>query len=230
MATLSPDALRVLTTGDGSPTLQRVDTGWTYRSDRGALRESRHVFVEGSGALEYAPLRVLELGFGVGTNFAALLRAARETVARPIEVHAVERAAVPTALLPEFDAHAHALATRATTHGHARDGEISLTLHEGEFAAFEPPGVFDVVWLDPFGPDAEPHSWGPEVAKVVATALAEHGRAVTYSAAGWIRRNLAAAGLFVATVPGPIEGKREFTIAAHDRTRLSGARIRNVPR
>ena len=122
------------------------------------------------------------------------------------------------------------MAVAASTHGQARDGEISLTLHQGEFEAFQPPGVFDVVWLDPFGPDAEPLSWGPGVARVVARALAEHGRAVTYSAAGWIRRNLAAAGLFVATVPGPIEGKREFTVAAHDRALLYGAKVRNAPR
>ena len=228
MSRLTPDALRVLTTGDGSPTLQRVDTGWTYRSDRGALRESRHVFVAGSGALEHDPVRVLELGFGVGTSFAALLLAARELGARTIEMHAVERAPVPAALLPSFDDRAHALAVEATLRGQAHDGEISLTLHEREFEDFQPPGVFDAVWLDPFGPDAEPESWGPAVAHVIATALAEHGRAVTYSAAGWIRRNLAAAGLFVATVPGP-EGKRECTIAAWDRARLAGAKIRNVP-
>lgn len=230
VTTLHPDALRILTTGDGSPTLQRVDTGWTYRSDRGALREAGHVFVEGADVLDRPRIRVLEFGFGVGTNFAALVRAARERGVASLDVHSVERSAVPAELLPRFDAQAHTLACCATEEGAARDETISLTLHRQSFASFAPPGRFDAVWLDPFGPEAEPESWALEVTKVAAAALAPDGRLVTYSSAGWIRRNLAAVGLFVATVPGPIEGKREFTIAAHDRARLGDARVRNVPR
>lgn len=230
MTALKPEALRVLTTGDGSPTLQRVDTGWTYRSDRGALRESAHVFVAGADLSDRAEVRVLEFGFGVGTNFAALVQTARAAGIARLDVHAVERARVPATLLPVFDEDAHALAVAATEHGHASSGGISLTLHASEFAAYQPAGVFDAVWLDPFGPDAEPESWSVDVAKVIARALAPDGRVVTYSSAGWIRRNLAAAGLFVATVPGPIEGKREFTIAAHTPERLGAVKVRNAPR
>ncbi|MBV1861259.1 MAG: hypothetical protein KUG77_22770 [Nannocystaceae bacterium] len=229
MTTLAPHALRVLTTGDGSPTLARADTGWTYRSDRGALCEADHVFVEGSDVLGRGRIRVLELGFGVGTNFAALVRAARAVGTLELEVHAVERARVPGSMLPVFDTGAHALAVEATERGHAAAGGVSLTIHSGEFEEFVPPGRFDAVWLDPFGPRAEPESWSPAVARVIATALAPTGRLVTYSSAGWIRRNLAAVGLFVGTFPGPAGGKREFTIAAHGRERLGEARVRNVP-
>jgi len=227
---LEPQALRLVMTGDGSPTLQRVETGWTYRSDRGALGEAQHVFVQGADVL-YAGrrARVLELGFGVGTNFAALLVAARAAGVEHLDVHAVERAVVPGELLPCFDKQAHALACAATRDGTASVGGFTLTLHEHEFDAFVPDAPFDTVWLDPFGPDAEPESWSPAVAKVIAASLAADGRAVTYSAAGWVRRNFAAAGLFAATVPGPVEGKREFTIAAHQRARLGDARVRNVP-
>lgn len=229
MTTLAPHALRVLTTGDGSPTLARVGTGWTYRSDRGALREADHVFVHGADVLGQARIRVLELGFGVGTNFSALVRAARAAGTQRVEVHAVERARVPASMLPVFDADAHALAVEATEQGHAARGGVSLTIHGGEFEAFVPEQCFDAVWLDPFGPDAEPESWSPAVTRVIATALSPTGRLVTYSSAGWIRRNLAAVGLFVGTLPGPTEGKREFTIAAHQRERLGEARVRNVP-
>ncbi len=228
MTTLAPHALRVLTTGDGSPTLARADTGWTYRSDRGALRESEHVFVRGADVLGQARIRVLELGFGVGTNFAALVLAARAAGTKRVEVHAVERAPVPASMLPVFDPVAHALAVQASEHGHAAAGGVSLTLHRGEFEAFVAQGPFDAVWLDPFGPEAEPESWSMDVARVIATSLAPTGRLVTYSAAGWIRRNLAEAGLHVATLPGP-PGKREFTLAAHRPDRLGEAKVRNVP-
>jgi len=229
VTTLAPHALRVLTTGDGSPTLARVDTGWTYRSDRGALCEADHVFVQGADILGQARIRVLELGFGVGTNFAALVRAARAGGVGQLEVHAVERAPVPSSMLPAFDPVAHALALAATECGHAAQDGVSLTIHGGEFEDFVPQGQFDAVWLDPFGPEAEPESWSAAVTRVVAAALAPTGRLVTYSAAGWVRRNLAAVGLFVGTLPGPAEGKREFTIAAHSRERLADARVRNVP-
>ncbi|MGH1347416.1 MAG: MnmC family methyltransferase [Nannocystales bacterium] len=229
MTTLAPHALRVLTTGDGSPTLARADTGWTYRSDRGALCEAEHVFVRGADVLGQARIRVLEFGFGVGTNFAALVSAARSAGVQELEVHAVERARVPASMLPSFDPVAHGLAVGATEHGSADQERVSLTIHRGEFEDFAPPGTFDAVWLDPFGPEAEPESWSVEVSRVAAKALAPGGRLVTYSSAGWIRRNLAAVGLFVGTLPGPTEGKREFTIAAHARERLGPARVRNVP-
>lgn len=230
VTTLAPHALRVLTTGDGSPTLARTDTGWTYRSDRGALCEADHVFVHGADVLGRARIRVLELGFGVGTNFAALVRAARAAGVDGLDVHAVERARVPAAMLPRFDAAAHTLAVEATERGHAAADGVSLTIHAGEFEDFVPQAMFDAVWLDPFGPDAEPESWSADVTRVVAAALAPDGRLVTYSSAGWIRRNLAAVGLFVGTLPGPVTGKREFTVAAHSRERLGDARVRNVPR
>lgn len=226
---MDPNALRVLVTGDGSLTLQRVETGLTYRSDRGALAEARHVFVHGADVLDRRRVRVLELGFGVGTSFSALVVAAREAGVERLEVHTVDHAPVPAKLLPVFDARAHALAVAATERGEASEDGVSLTLHVGEFESFVPEGTFDAVWLDPFGPEAQPGSWAAPVAEMIASALAVDGRVVTYSAAGWIRRNLAAAGLFVATLPGLAGGKREFTIAAHDRRRLGPARVRNVP-
>ncbi len=230
VTTLVPGSLRALTTDDGSPTLQRVDTGWTYRSNRGAMQEARHVFVAGADLCGRRRARVLEFGFGVGTNFAALLAAAAAAGMEWLDVHAVERSPVPAELLPVFDARAHVLATAATERGSAQDDAASLTLHVREFADHTPDAPFDAVFLDPFGPGDEPESWSLAVMAAAAKALAPDGRLVTYSAAGWIRRNLAAAGLFVATVPGPNIGKREFTIASPSRARLGEVKIRNAPR
>ncbi len=227
MTTLEPGRLRTLTTDDGSPTLARVDTGWTYRSARGALAEAKHVFVAGADIGGRREARVLEFGFGVGTTFAALVHACVSM--ERLEVHAVDHAPVPSALLPCFDPRAHALAVTATEAGHARDGSVSLTLHVGEFADFVADDPFDAVFLDPFGPGDEPASWAPAVMDAAVAALAPHGRLVTYSAAGWIRRNLAEAGLFVATVPGLAGGKREFTIASRSRARLGEVKVRNAP-
>lgn len=211
-----------MTTDDGSLTLQQVDTGWTYRSTHGALREAAHVFV--GGAALGSTARVLEFGFGAGTNFAAAL--AREITS--LDYTAVERAPLDPSSLPVFDDRAHALASEATRYGHASDESCSLRLHLGEFAEFTAEPTHDAVFLDPFGPHDEPESWSLDVMKAAAAGLAPHGRLVTYSAAGWIRRNLAAAGLHVATFAGP-PGKREFTVAAWDPALLAEGTLRNAP-
>ncbi len=173
---------------------------------------------------------MLEFGFGVGTNFAALVQAAAQAQFEAIDYVAVEHAPVPPELLPAFDPHSHALAVQATRHQTAQAGGVRLTLQRGRFEDHRAQGPYDAVFFDPFGPEDEPDSWGLEATAAAAAGLADDGRLVTYSSAGWIRRNLAAVGLFVATVPGPLEGKREFTIAAKDRARLGPVKVRNAPR
>lgn len=65
--------LKTLTTDDGSLTLYSGRYGQAYASRRGALTESRAVFLDGSGvAARLAAgdgVRVLEVGFGTGLNF-----------------------------------------------------------------------------------------------------------------------------------------------------------------
>lgn len=188
------------------------------------------MFVAGADVLDRVRIRVLEFGFGVGTNFAALVEAASKAQVEAVDYVAVEHAPVPPDLLPAFDLRSHALAVQATTDQTAEADGVRLTLHRGRFEDHRAQGSYDAVFFDPFGPEDEPDSWGVEATAAAAAGLAEDGRLVTYSSAGWIRRNLAAVGLFVATVPGPIEGKREFTIAAKDRARLGPVKVRNVPR
>lgn len=65
--------LELRTTEDGSKTLYSPTYGQTFHSEKGALSESQHVFIEG-GALPFQLMlqdrvRVLEVGFGTGLNF-----------------------------------------------------------------------------------------------------------------------------------------------------------------
>ncbi len=221
--------LRTIATDDGSSTLQRLDSGWTYRSVRGAASESRHVFVHGSGVLRTGRPRVLEFGFGAGTNFATLCAELPGPERRDLTYHAIERNPVPAEMLPEFDPSSAALARTATRTGRAEAAGVRLVIHRCEFVEFEPDGAYDAVFFDPFGPSEEPDSWSSAVFERAARALRRGGRLVTYSAAGWVRRNMATAGLFVATVPGLAGGKREFTIAAATEDALGGAKVRNAP-
>lgn len=194
----------------------------------GAHVESDHIFIGGTRLAECSgPWRVLEFGLGAGTNFARALRA---SAAQRVELRyqAIEAELIDPGLLPPHDDEADALLRAATSDGTARAERAELVVHSGGFADFRFEPAFDAVFFDPFGPDAQPSSWSVDVFRVAVGALAEHGVLATYSAAGWVRRNLAEAGAFVATLPGP-PSKREFTVAARSADALGAVSIRNAP-
>lgn len=224
-----PPAVERLWTQDGSETLVRVDTGWSYRSRHGAVEEARTVFIAGSELLRVAePLRVLEFGFGAATNFVQTVEALQREGRRSLTYCAVDASPVSARDIEAFGGPMYALAARATLEGKARSAAIELEVRACSFASFDDPRRFDVVYFDPFGPTEEPQSWSVDVFRVAYRHAAPDARLVTYSAAGWIRRNMAAAGFFVATVAG--QGtKREFTVAAKRPERLAPWRLRNRP-
>ncbi len=69
-------------TADGSPTLYREDIDEHYHSVKGALAESRHVYLDlgwRKAAENSSPVRVFEVGFGSGLNAAITAAAAVES-------------------------------------------------------------------------------------------------------------------------------------------------------
>ncbi|WP_430512954.1 tRNA (5-methylaminomethyl-2-thiouridine)(34)-methyltransferase MnmD [Pannonibacter phragmitetus] len=67
----------------------------------------------------------------------------------------------------------------------------------------------DAWYLDGFSPAKNPELWSPELMAGVHGLTAEGGTFATYSAAGWVRRNLEAAGFEVERVKG-FAGKRQM--------------------
>ena len=63
-------ARNIITTDDGSSSIYDETLRETYHSTHGAIRESRHVFIEAglAGAAVKDPVRILEIGFGTGLN------------------------------------------------------------------------------------------------------------------------------------------------------------------
>jgi len=215
-------------TGDGSPTLVRRDCGWSYRSLHGAHAEARTVFVEGSGVLECgeAP-HVLEFGFGAATNFSQTLEALRGR-GRCVHYVAIDCMPVPSDVLGALGTEAHTLAASATVAGRVVTPAAILEVVRTNFIDFATPQRFDAIYFDPFGPGQQPESWTTAVFEVAFRHAHPHARLVTYSAAGWVRRNMAAAGFFVATAPASGK-KREFTVASARPEALAHLRIRNRP-
>lgn len=201
---------------DGVPVSARFDD--PYFSLSGGLAESRHVFLTGNGlpARLRAGFRVAELGFGTGLNLLALAQAA----AVPVRFTSFE--AFP--LEPEQIARAHAafpelapLAAQLRPSGRFTVGTVEAEVIPGDARETLPawPGRADAWFLDGFAPVKNPELWGEDLLAEVAAHTAPGGTFATYSAAGHVRRALAAAGFTVGRRPG-FGTKRHMSVGVLD--------------
>ena len=186
--------------------------------------------MDGSGVVSRGdPIRVAEFGFGAAINFSLTVMTLRRL--RPgasLQYVAVDREPVGAQDLPVVDEGAHRLAVTASETGDAAGEGVTLRVRQAAFETFETSDPFDAVYFDPFGPTQQPHSWSVAAFVAAARAMKPDARLVTYSAAGWVRRNMAAAGLYVATADGP-PTKRHFTVASPTPTALAPWPVRNEP-
>ncbi len=71
----------------------------------------------------------------------------------------------------------------------------------------------DAWFLDGFAPVRNPDMWSEELMGAVFAHTAPGGSFATYTAAGWVRRNLEAAGFSVNKQEG-YAGKRDMTVGS----------------
>lgn len=231
----APDLSKVVVfeTADGSTTLFDEVRGVHYRSRHGAVSESRHVFLKGTGLVERrGRWSVAELGFGAAVNFVQTARAFRaaEGVDRLI-YHSVDWRPVTPEHLKFHQGEGGELARQAAAMVQERpeevavveskDGRIALYLHprrweEVEFSDFKAGAFFQ----DPFSIRVNPEAWTRECFEWARAVLEEDGFLATYSAATAVKRALFAAGFWVASMAGPGR-KREITVASPSRQALA---------
>ncbi|MBA2666825.1 MAG: tRNA (5-methylaminomethyl-2-thiouridine)(34)-methyltransferase MnmD [Trueperaceae bacterium] len=213
-------------TDDGSWTLESERYGETFRSRRGAVREARHVFVEGSGVAARLAARqtttVLEIGLGTAVNLVlSASTALRHEV--PLRYVAIEHEplcaeafeAVELEHVGDAAFVAAFLAWRrmwsdAGPDASLRHGAVQVDVLVADAASAPLPGAADALYLDGFSPRVNPELWTDEAVRRYAVALAPGGTLATYSVSGHVRRALAACGLAVERLPGPPGGKREM--------------------
>ncbi len=196
------------------PVSRRYDDPY-FSLDNG-LAETRHVFLDGNDlpGRFCDGFRVAELGFGTGLNMLVVAEAWAAHGA-PGTLHLTSFEAHPM----EADDMARALsafpvlaprATRLVAGWRSDAPRIDLgdgTLLEviiGDARTTLPgwDGCADAWFLDGFAPARNPELWGPDLLAAVAAHTAPCGTAATYTAAGHVRRALAAAGMDVARAPG----------------------------
>ena len=191
------------------PVSRRFDDPYFSLAD--GLAETRHVFLAGNGL----PGRfrdgfaIAELGFGTGLNLMATLMAADGAAltytsfeAFPMGVDDIARAldAFPEAraIADDFLRHWAAGERRFTL------GSIAVEVVIGDARETLPrwQGRADAWYLDGFSPAKNPELWSDEMLAEVARHTVPGGSFATYTAAGHVRRALAAAGFAVERQPG----------------------------
>lgn len=188
------------------PVSRRFDDPYFSLAD--GLAETRHVFLAGNALpARFAPgFHIAELGFGTGLNLLASLIAA-EGQAGPIyytsfEAYPLTAKEIARAL--DHFPQARAVADGFLDHWTAgrRDfalGPMQVQVVIGDARETLPAwgGLADAWFLDGFSPAKNPELWSEALMAQVAQHTAAGGTFATYTAAGHVRRALAAAGFTV---------------------------------
>ncbi|WP_294606381.1 tRNA (5-methylaminomethyl-2-thiouridine)(34)-methyltransferase MnmD [Roseovarius sp.] len=201
-----------------------------YFSLENGLAETRHVFLKGNDlpARFRDGFHIAELGFGTGLNLLASLAAWRGAnvggrlhfttfEAYPMSPEQMRRA---QSAFPELSDIAAELAP--LWQGGAQVitlPDLTFTLIEGDArqTLAEWPGRADAWFLDGFSPAKNPELWQDTLLAEVARHTSANGTAATYTAAGFVRRGLEAAGFSVTRQPG-FGRKRHMTTATKGKT------------
>jgi len=221
-------------TDDQSNTLYSTRYEQTYHSTHGAVAESRHIYLQGSGVAQRLahshPTRVLEIGFGLGLNCLLSLDAAMSHKCRlhyvgiehqPIDVatfhelnfapllqHA-QLADVVSQLFEDKSRHRNAT---FETMGQPLTLDLHIANALDQLSEIEP--EFDAIYLDAFSPDVNPECWTEPFLTALREKLASDGVMTSYCVKGGVQRALKNTGWQVAKFKGP-KGKREVLRARH---------------
>lgn len=217
--------MKIIQTSDGSHTLYLEEMDETYHSRHGAIQESRHVFLKngfrhGISSWSEKEISIFEIGFGTGLN--ALLTAIDALKYRKsINYTTIEPCPISSSILYELNYKNHIPTAGAGTllnAIHEAEWESRQRIHEYfylrkrkvKYQDFTPAdNHYHLIYYDAFAPNKQPEMWNLELIDKAHRSLKNRGFLVTYCAQGQFKRNLAACGFEVTTLPGP-PGKKEM--------------------
>lgn len=211
---------KIITTADGSTTIQLENWNEQYHSKHGAIQEAYHVFLKnGLFALEQTRVSILEMGFGTGLN-ALITYLEAQKKGSAIEYVGVEAFPVPKEELEQLN-YVSELGNENLTsifdQMHTAGWNVSIELaptftfekQQKEFQEVRDIDTFHLIYFDAFGPRVQPELWTVALFEKMYLALKKGGVLVTYCAKGSVRRSLQEVGFIVERLPGP-PGKREM--------------------
>jgi len=213
----------IITTADGSKTIQIEEWNEQYHSVHGAIQEAKHVFIK-HGLLFFKemhpktqPIQILEIGFGTGLNAYLTLLQSSETQTK-IQYVGVEAFPVIAEEINQLN-YVEELKTDAKLFSKLHDtsweteqditGDFKLTKQKKEFKNIKDTNTYNIIYFDAFGARVQPELWTETIFQKMYDALQVDGVLVTYAAKGSVRRAMQAVGFKVEKLPGP-PGKREM--------------------
>ena len=206
----------------------------TYYSKADGYLETQFVFLDGNDLpnrwKQMQRCTIAELGFGTGLNFLTALEQWQANAREGATLHFISfeqypmtKEAMQTALSrwPKLEPSASRLCElwhEAIIEGAEKisiqwSDEVTLTVWCSDANLRLPQENFeaDAWFLDGFSPAKNPELWSKELMRLVWQRTTNGGTFATYTSAGWVRRNLAAAGFEVQRVQGHA-GKRQMSI------------------
>jgi len=223
---------RIITTADGSKTIQIEDWNEQYHSTHGALQEAQHVFIKhgltpvfNNSKEKYHKVAILEIGFGTGLN-AFLTSIEADKQAQMVNYVGVEAYPVSeveienlnySELLDSKDSNVKFVALHDCSweEKHTISSYFELSKRQMKFQEIVDVDRYNLIYFDAFGARVQPELWTEDIFKIMFQALKTDGILVTYSAKGSVRRAMQAVGFIVERLPGP-PGKREMLRACKE--------------
>ncbi|MBL86591.1 MAG: SAM-dependent methyltransferase [Winogradskyella sp.] len=220
---------KIITTSDGSKTIQIEDWNEQYHSIHGAIQEANHVFIK-HGLLFYFqschpkldsdshPINILEIGFGTGLNaFLTFLKTEELQLsinyvgveAYPVKTEEIQQLNYVELISKQHKVEFEKMHLIPWEEQQDISPTFKLEKQEKFFKDITDQNHFDIIYFDAFGARVQPELWTEDIFKIMYKALKDQGVLVTYSAKGSVRRAMQAVGFKVERLPGP-PGKREM--------------------
>lgn len=236
---------KIITTSDGSKTIQIEDWNEQYHSIHGAIQEAKHVFIKHgllfccntnshtershSASKASYPINILEIGFGTGLNaFLSLLEAEKlkqkinyvGVEAYPVKPEEIKQLNYVELISENHKSYFEKMHEVSWETQHQIATNFQLKKQQEYFRDIKAKATFNIIYFDAFGARVQPELWTQDIFSIMFKALKVNGILVTYSAKGSVRRAMEAVGFTVERLPGP-PGKREMLRARKMRTEHS---------
>jgi tRNA U34 5-methylaminomethyl-2-thiouridine-forming methyltransferase MnmC len=172
---------KIISTADGSKTIQIEDWNEQYHSIHGAIQEANHVFIK-HGLLFFESrmspsqaareLNILEIGFGTGLNCFLSFLKARDlglnlsytgVEAYPVRQEELLQLNYVELIEPEYRKEFEALHKAKWNNKASITQDFHLFKEKKFFQDIEDSNLFDLVYFDAFGARVQPELWTEEL-------------------------------------------------------------------
>ena len=223
----SQNSFVVTPTADGTFTLYHPGYRQHFHTLAGAGSEAEKKFAEPSqlqerlslAAQKQQPVRLLDIGFGLGGNAFAAIKCAADCGGSELEIVSLENDERTLQAAKQFykpDDFQYAvlnelLKNRSATYANCH---IKLLLDDGRKSIQTLANKsFDLIWLDAFSSEVNPELWSWQFLGECFRVIKDSGILLTYSSAPGVRGALCKAGFAVGETPS-FGRKRSGTVAA----------------